>query len=167
MSWTIRPLGPDDADALLPLRLEALRSHPEAFGADVSEEGPAAVDRLIGQAPSLTLGGFAGSAMVGMAGVVISGRIKTRHKGHVWGFYVTPAFRGSGLSRALMGGLVGHAREQGLLGLTLTVTVGNEAARRLYAEAGFVTYGVEPAGLQVGGRLFDVELMALDLPIRG
>ncbi|HET6608219.1 MAG TPA: GNAT family N-acetyltransferase [Rhodopila sp.] len=116
MTWTIRPLGPDDADALLPLRLEALRNHPEAFAADVSEEGPAVIGRLIGRAPSLTLGGFVGDAIVGMAGVMVSDRVKTRHKGHMWGFYTKPSFRGSGLSRALVDGLVKHARGLGLLG---------------------------------------------------
>lgn len=145
------------------MRLEALGNHPEAFGADVTEEGPTVIGRLIGRSPSVTLGGFAGGRLVGMAGLAVSDRLKTRHKGHVWGFYVTPAFRGSGLSRALMDGVVAHARTLGLLGLTLTVTVGNQGARRLYAGYGFRSYGVEPAGLRVGTRLHDVEEMALSL----
>ncbi len=166
LTWTLRPLGLEDADRLLPLRLEALRKHPEAFGADVSEEGPAVIGRLIGRHPSVTLGGFVGETMVGMAGLAVPDRIKARHKGHVWGFYVTPAFRRSGLSGAMMAVLIEHARRIGLLGLTLTVTVGNDAARRLYAGYGFRSYGVEPGGLFVDGRFYDVEQMALTLADR-
>jgi GNAT superfamily N-acetyltransferase len=148
---------------LLPLRLEALRSHPEAFGADASEETPEVIGRLIGSHPSVTLGAFAGETLVGMAGLAVPDRIKTRHKGHLWGFYVAPAFRGAGLSGALMAALIAHARGIGLMGLTLTVTAGNDAARRLYAECGFRSYGVEPGGLLVGGKLYDVEQMAMGL----
>jgi RimJ/RimL family protein N-acetyltransferase len=101
-----------------------------------------------------------------MAGLVVPDRTKTRHKGHVWGFYVTPTFRRSGVSGALLAALIAHAHGIGLLGLTLTVTAGNDAARRLYALYGFRGYGLEPGGLLVNGRLYDVEQMALTLADR-
>jgi ribosomal protein S18 acetylase RimI-like enzyme len=47
--------------------------------------------------------------------------------------------------------------------LTLSVTVGNTAARRLYIRAGFTVYGVEPLSLRVGADLLDEELMVLRL----
>jgi RimJ/RimL family protein N-acetyltransferase len=59
--------------------------------------------------------------------------------------------------------LVEYAREAGLIALTLSVTVGNEAARGLYLRAGFRTYGIEPRSLRIGGELYDEELMALAL----
>jgi ribosomal protein S18 acetylase RimI-like enzyme len=102
-------------------------------------------------------------ALVATAAVVVSPKLKQRHKGHVVGVYVAPPWPGTGLARALTIRLIEEARANGLLGLTLSVTTGNEAARRLYLSAGFVPYGTEPASLMIGNKLLDTELMALFL----
>lgn len=146
-----------------PVRLEALRQHPEAFGAAWEEEQDSDLSRMIGQPPNLTLGGFAAGALVGTAGFVVSPRIKQRHKGHVVGFYVVPSHRRTGLARHLLDCLIKEARLAGLNVLTLSVSVGNTAAQRLYLKAGFKLYGVEPLGLRIGERYIDEELMALRL----
>ena len=39
----------------------------------------------------------------------------------------------------------------------------NRSARRLYEQAGFQAYGLEPAALHVGGEFFDEVLMVLRL----
>ena len=101
--------------------------------------------------------------LVGTACLAVSRLIKQRHKGHVLAVYVTPEWRGTGLSRGLLNDLVGHARATGLITLTLSVTVGNEPARNLYLRAGFRIYGVEPRSLRIGTVLLDEELMALAL----
>ena len=119
--------------------------------------------RMIGVPPNVSLGGFVGDRLVAMAGYVVSPRVKLRHKGHVVGVYVAPEWRGSGLAPALLGRLVAEARAAGLQILTLSVTVGNPAARRLYRRLGFVTYGTEPTSLLVDGVPWDEELMALML----
>ncbi|MFL5286157.1 MAG: GNAT family N-acetyltransferase [Rhodopila sp.] len=159
--WLIRPLRQEDLPLYRPLRMQALRDHPEAFGAAYEDEGTTDMSRMIGQRPGATFGGFAQHQLVGTAGLVVSPRIKQRHKGHIVGIYVAPAWRGTGLARALTGALIAHARAQGLAVLTLAVTVGNEAARRLYLGAGFTVYGVEPRSLRIGDALLDEELMAL------
>jgi GNAT superfamily N-acetyltransferase len=148
---------------LLPLRLDALRRHPEAFGADVSEESLETMDRLIGRHPSLTLGGFDGDGMIGMAGLVAGTRVKQRHVGHIYGVYVLPPWRGSGLARALMAGLIGHARTVGLGTLILSVTRGNGTAEQFYRALGFRSYGVQPRALCVGGVYYDADQMVLEL----
>ena len=56
-----------------------------------------------------------------------------------------------------------RARDARLSVVYLTVTLGNDAARRLYAELGFRTYGIERRGLRVDGVFHDEELMTLDL----
>ncbi len=117
----------------------------------------------IGEPPSVTLGAFIDDAMVGTMALAVPARIKQRHKGHVVGVYVIPSFRRTGLARALIDDLIARARENGLLVLTLSVTIGNEAAKSLYLRAGFSVYGVEPAGLRVGCDLLDEDLMALRL----
>jgi ribosomal protein S18 acetylase RimI-like enzyme len=156
-------LRQDDLLLYRPLRLEALRRHPEAFGSTFEEEQGDDLARLIGAPPNLTLGGFVTGALVGSAGLVISPKLKQRHKGHIVGVYVDPAWRRTGLARALLDGLIDQARAQGLVVLTLSVTVGNTAARRLYIRAGFTVYGVEPLSLRVGADLLDEELMVLRL----
>lgn len=157
------------------MRLRALRDHPEAFGASYEEElgDPDGMARLIAEPPGAMLGGFVPSGAVpggaipgelaGTIGLTVSPRAKLRHKGHVSAVYVAPECRGTGLARALLDQTILHARAAGLLGLTLSVTVGNEAARRLYLRAGFRTCGVEPGSLRIGGDLFDEELMVMRL----
>jgi ribosomal protein S18 acetylase RimI-like enzyme len=166
-AWLIRRLTQSDLPAYRPLRLAALRDHPEAFGSSFEEEQADTpeipMSRLIVRPPGITLGGFVTDLLVGTACLAVSPRIKQRHKGHVLAVYVTPEWRGTGLARDLMDDLVGHARATGLITLTLSVTVGNEPARHLYLRAGFRTYGVEPRSLRIGADLFDEELMALVL----
>lgn len=161
--WLIRPLTQDDLPLYRPVRLEALRLHPEAFAASFEEEQDNDQSRMIGDHPSLTLGGFVQDRLVATAGYVVSPRIKQRHRGHVVAVYVAVQARGSGLAPALLNRLIQEARATGLLVLTLSVTVGNIAARQLYLRAGFTVYGTEPAGLRIGTQLFDEELMALRL----
>jgi ribosomal protein S18 acetylase RimI-like enzyme len=118
---------------------------------------------MIGEKPNVTLGGFVVDALVGTVALIVPPKLKQRHKGHVVGVYVAPTWRGTGLARALTARLIAEARAGGLILLTLSVTIGNETARRLYLDAGFTPYGVEPASLMIGSDLLDAELMALYL----
>ena len=45
----------------------------------------------------------------------------------------------------------------------LTVTRTNQAAAKLYKAAGFVTFGLEPRAIKVGGEYFDKEHMIVFL----
>lgn len=118
---------------------------------------------MIGETPNVTIGGFVDGALVGTTALVVPTKLKQRHKGHVVGVYVAPPWRGTGLARDMLDRLIHEARASGLVLLTLSVTVGNTAARRLYQSAGFEIYGVEPLALRVGTTLLDDELMALRL----
>lgn len=146
-----------------PLRLEALRLHPEAFGSSLEEEQDSDLSRMIGRAPSVTLGGLVDGDLVGIAAIVVPAKIKLRHKGHVVGVYVAQPWRRTGLAAALLDCLVTDARANGLITLTLSVTTGNIAARQLYLRRGFETYGVEPLGLRIETGFLDEELMVLRL----
>jgi ribosomal protein S18 acetylase RimI-like enzyme len=161
--WTIRRLEPADLPIFRPLRLRSLREHPEAFGSSFEEEQALDLTHLIGAPPNITLGGFVGQALVGAVAMIVSPKIKLRHKGHVAAMYVNPEARRAGLACGLIQHLIGDARAAGLWTLTLTVTSGNVAARNLYRRTEFSTYGVEPNGLLTNGIAWDVELMALAL----
>jgi ribosomal protein S18 acetylase RimI-like enzyme len=78
----------------------------------------------------------------------------------LWGMYVRPQARNSGTGRRLVDAVAAHAAtcvEQ----LQLAVVSENEAARRLYAAAGFVEYGRGVKALKQDGRYYDEILMTL------
>jgi RimJ/RimL family protein N-acetyltransferase len=164
----IRILGPADAGAWRALRLDALRLHPEAFGAAYEDEAglpeQAFRDRLAPPAPGAVFGAWAGGALLGTTGLRVEPRAKLRHKGVVWGVFERTEARGQGLSTALLAAVVAHARAAGLERLQLTVVTSNATARGLYDRAGFRIYGVERHALRLGpGRYVDEELRVLEL----
>jgi RimJ/RimL family protein N-acetyltransferase len=159
MSEQIRPLHPDEALLFRDIRLEALRLHPDAFGADFDTE--AANDLAFFSqrlAANVVFGGFHEEALLGIAGFMPKSGIKSAHKGMLWGMYVRPQARRSGLSRRLVEAVLTHARQH-VEQLELSVEAGNVAARRLYAAVGFEVYGIEPRSLKVRGRYLDEVLM--------
>ncbi len=162
-TFTLRQLGASDAAAYRDLRLLGLRSHPEAFGASFEDEAARPqewfAERL---ASNAVWGGWRDSApdLAGVAGLQVSGSAKARHKGVLWGMFVRPEARGTGLAAALAGRVLAHAR--GVVEeVRLSVVASNAAAIRLYTRLGFRPYGVEPRALKVGGEYHDEVLMAL------
>ena len=99
-----------------------------------------------------------------MAGFFRHQQLKVRHKGRVWGVYVTRSERGKGMAQALLQELLQRARTQsGLERITLIVAKGQTAARALYSRLGFESYGIEPQALKIDGDYVDDEYMALGL----
>jgi ribosomal protein S18 acetylase RimI-like enzyme len=72
----------------------------------------------------------------GPVGVLIASRL-ARANGHVCQVSVVPEGQGRGLGAALVNTALGAFREQGLASATLSVTVDNERAHRLYELLGF------------------------------
>ena len=164
--YTIRALGPDDADAYRRIRLDALRLHPEAFGAAYEDEMQLDLARFAERLATTGLtrfGGFAQAEPVGLVGLQIPAGAKERHKAHLFSMYVDAAHRRSGLAQQLVEAVISGARHAGAIVLQLSVTVGNAPAQRLYRRMGFSVYGVERRAFLVDGRFYDSELMALDL----
>ncbi len=170
MSSIIREFTAEDAVAFRDIRLEALRLHPEAFGADHAEEAPRDAAAFAAWLPTVSPDAVFGAwlpgeaAAQGMAGLNAERRRKLAHKGHVWGVYVRRAARGRGLGRLLLNRAIGTARAAGLETLLLTVSAEAPAAHALYLSLGFSDYGRQPRGLKLGpGHYVDDVLMALDL----
>jgi RimJ/RimL family protein N-acetyltransferase len=160
----LRRLEADDAASYRELRLEGLKNHPEAFSASWEDEAakPASwwAERL---EPSTVFGGWIDdSPLLGVAGFHVNGAAKLRHKGILWGMYVRPQARGSGLAAALVQRVIEHARTL-VEEICVTVVASNAAAYRLYSAAGFEQYGLERRALKVGNEYFDEVLMALPL----
>ena len=165
----IRALGPDDAAIYRAQRIRALREHPDAFGRTPDEvpsvETIAEQLRVdAGSEEDLMLGAFDDAVLLGVAGCHRERAIKQRHIAFVWGIYLIPERRGTGLGRRLVTELIVRARTwKGLECLWLDVTTVNTSARALYASLGFRGVAVKPRVLKVDGRYYDEELMILDL----
>jgi len=164
-----RPLAPSDAAAFRDLRLEALSTHPEAFGSSYEEETPLSLDtirsRIPASGPNAIYGAFSGDRLVGMAGFAAYDRPKAAHKGVMWGVYVQPDWRGRGLARELVRRVIDHA-SQHVIVLEAAVGLANESARRTYHALGFRPYGIERKALRVGDVFHDEELLFIDFQER-
>jgi RimJ/RimL family protein N-acetyltransferase len=76
--------------------------------------------------------------------------------------YVTAAARGKGVARAMLVQMLDRVRGYpGLEQVSLSVSVRQEAARRLYTALGFAVYGYERHALKVGETYVDEEHMVL------
>ena len=160
---TVRRLGEADVAAYREIRLEALARAPEAFGSTLArEQAFAPADFLDRLTRGVVLGAFEGTALDGIAGLVVAAGEKERHKGTLFGMYVRPDARGRGVGRALVEAVLAAA-EGVVEQVLLAVVDGNGGARRLYERCGFTTYGVEPRALKFEGRYFDEVLMVCRL----
>jgi RimJ/RimL family protein N-acetyltransferase len=155
MTFAIRPLRPDEPELYREIRLEALRLHPDAFGASFEDEAarPLAFfeQRLAG---NVIFGGFRDQDLLGTAGFMPEAGAKRIHKAHLWGMYVRASARGTGLARLLVEAVLDHAKDRVEL-VQLSVVAGNAGARRLYTSLGFTPYGIEERSLKVAGQYLD------------
>lgn len=169
----IRNLRPEDMDAFWTLRLEALRGYPEAFGSSYEEELHKStqsrekryLESMISPGSiHFIVGAFDDDRLVGMVGFRQEDRIKTRHKGMVWGMYVSAEYHHQGIGKALFMELLDQAREMDWLELIqLWVVTNNEAAVRLYKLFGFSIFGEEGHALKIGRQYYDEYMMVLNL----
>lgn len=165
----IRFLTGSDAQRYQPLRLRALREHPEAFAPAFEEEQrlslEAVAKRLQGaSAERYVLGAFEQEALSGLLHFHRWEGLKIQHRASIGGMYVPPESRGRGIGKALLLDAIARARTlSGLEDLILAVTVGNERARTLYLAVGFTSTAIEPRYLKVGEQYFDIEWMHLSV----
>jgi RimJ/RimL family protein N-acetyltransferase len=167
ISLKVRRLDASEAAHYRELRLEGMKGHPEAFGSSWEYEADKPVSWWAERLERNTVfGGWVNSSsLVGVACFSVQDAAKLRHKGVLWGMYVRPEARGTGLAAALVQQVVAHARTL-VEEVLLTFVASNAAARRLYVAAGFEEYGLERRALKVGSEYYDLVLMALPLKPR-
>lgn len=123
------------------LRLDALKSDPDAFG-ETFEDASRLTDREWSDKLSRTLSSGdaifvaeAGGEFVGMCGV---GEDRTREGcGFVWGVFVKGPFRQSGAGSRLMDAAEGWAESRGLRGVNGFVAAPNDSAINFYRRRGY------------------------------
>ncbi len=143
----IRRLTPRDAAIWREIRLEALRTDPQAFSSRYEDWA----DRPLSDFTARLAG--AGIFIFEDAGAALGAAILSPDadpartgRGRVEAVFTRPHARGRGISTGLVRAIVSAARDQGLVELFLDVHARNSAARRVYERAGFAVTADRPEG---------------------
>ncbi|WP_042301633.1 GNAT family N-acetyltransferase [Paraburkholderia kururiensis] len=162
----IRLLNPNDALSFQSLRLRALTEAPTSFASSYEEEVDRSIDVIQNQLATRDdrgiFGALDGERLVGVAGLGRENLRKLSHKAFLWGVYVAPDMRGSGISRRLITKALDFAKSvPGVTQVNLTANAKSTAAIKVYASLGFQEFGLERHSLMVGGDVYDEVHMSL------
>ncbi|HEX8248557.1 MAG TPA: GNAT family N-acetyltransferase [Pyrinomonadaceae bacterium] len=156
-----------DALRLRGLRLEALKGHPEAFGADYETDKnlPLTIwEKSLESNPTGTVFiAESDSDLVGTAGIKRFASTKMFHVALIWGVYVSAEYRREKLGEKLINACFDWARQKNLMSVKLAVAATNTSAIRLYVKCGFEVYGVDPKVIKANGIFYDELLMVRNL----
>lgn len=149
-SWRVRPCEIVDAAALCAIRLEALRDTPQAYGSTYDQAVTWSHHQWVRAAAERN---YYLAERDGVVVGMVSGGPNESHPGTHWmyGMYVSPDVRGSGIAQLLVDEVSEWARGEGASALFLHVTASLTRARSFYEKAGFhltggaTTMGRDPA----------------------
>jgi ribosomal protein S18 acetylase RimI-like enzyme len=154
---TVCRLGADEWQAYRDIRLAMLEDSPTLFGSTHAEA--ASFDEQLWRqrlADNVVILAWVGTST---AGSVMYSEFGMPDPGDcaLYGMWVDPGFRGTGVGRALVEAVVAQARVAGKRRVVLHVVSGNDPASRLYARVGFIQTGhTVPFPLDDG--VFEVEM---------
>jgi len=154
-----------DLEAFKQIRIEAVQDTPSAFAESIAQvnsksDGEFRHHLSDHGAGDFVLGAFHESVLIGVAGFYRDVPGKLRHKGHIWGVYVQPQYRRSGIARKLLQTLIDKTKAlSGIKQITLTVVTTNGPAVALYESLAFRIYGTETDAIEVDGVFYNEYLM--------
>jgi len=169
MRMELRQLVAEDASAYWELRLEALKTSPEAFGTSYEEaiqrDNP--IERVKGNLKvkgNYTFGAFDQFKLVGMVTLTQENNLKMKHRANIFAMYVSPIGRGKGIGKALLKLAIEQAKDSRQIEkINLSVVTSNKAAKNLYLQLGFKVFGTEDMALKVGDTYYGEHHMSLIL----
>jgi len=168
----VRPLTLTDLDAFVALRAASFSSDPLSWDQDADSVVDPEVwaDRIVEKPGEQFLLGFfmadehGKEQLAGILGFQRYKKQKRRHRGMVWGVYVSPAARGRGAARKLLRECIRRTKKiDGLERLNLTVSSYAEAACRLYLSEGFREFAREKDAARTGEVRMDEVYMTLEV----
>lgn len=138
----VERLHEDDWERLGRIRVEALRTDPDAFGSSLArEEGFTEMHwRMRLRASAWFVASDGPGVDVGLVCVIEEPGAPADER-HVVSFWVRPDARGRGAGRALLDAAAGQARADGAARLTLWLVRGNDGPAAAYRSAGFAPTG--------------------------
>ena len=137
---SVRRLTAEDIDILRKVRLDALRTDPDAFGSTFErEEGRPDEDWMGWLSRSAMFVAEQASDPVGLVGGLVDDAQPDRAV--LVSMWVAPRSRNRGIGRALVAAVVDWATQSGKGEVTLHVIEGNAAAIALYERCGFALTG--------------------------
>ncbi len=157
----MRPATDDDVGRLhdIDLATRSTTTSPGPGGGDPDRYREELHDLLVAE----VAGTVQGMAALGRP----TGLASNRHVWSLQGLDVHPDAQGRGLGRLLLEASMDEARRRGGTRMTLRVLAHNQAARSLYAAAGFVVEGVLVGEFVLDGEPVDDVLMARSLVAGG
>ena len=158
----------EDAEKYRSIRLESLKSIPEAFASSYEEEKDFSIEKYknkLQSNDSSTYGAFEKGELVGIITLYEEKLDKLSHRAHIGAMYVSDSLRGLGIGKALMEEAIEKAKNiEWLEQVYLAVVSTNESAKKLYSSLGFEVFGTEKKGLRLKNNIyFDVDFMILYL----
>lgn len=135
----IRRLAADDIDVLRAIRLQALRTDPDAFGSTLEREQGRSADDWMWWVSRCATFVAEDEGAIGLAGgIPDEERLDVAVLISMW---VAPSSRGRGVGRALVEAVVEWATAERRTCVELHVIEGNEEAIALYEKCGFAFTG--------------------------
>jgi len=158
---SIQRLTANQAGAYRQIRLESLREHPEMFDGDYEIERLQRLPYFRRELAITEVYGAIATPLAGIIGFTIRPEPKHAHKGLIWGMYVRPQYRGTGLGDRLLKYVIAEAI--GRVEIIQLAVVHHNPAINLYHKNGFLEYGREERAVKIGNDYFDDIWMALPI----
>jgi ribosomal protein S18 acetylase RimI-like enzyme len=160
---TIRRLAPDEFALFKAVRLEGLKSDPDAFASSHAQWAELSDNEWRQRLTEPVVVACMDALPIGMMALRLNRPEKMTHRAALSGVYVRAEFRGAGVAGKLLTEVVFSACQGGIKQIELGVRADNIAALRFYAHHGFEQFGRVPDGFRSETRTVDEVLMVLRL----
>lgn len=155
----VRALTHDDWLVWKTFRLTGLQESPLSFAASYEVESTYTDEQWKDSLEISTIMGiFVDGVLAGTMGLSAYQYAQMQHKCRLFGVYVSPEYRGTGVADVLMRAVIEHTKKS-FLQIVLGVKSVNERAIGFYKKHGFVVYGTEPWASKVGDIFYEDTLM--------